>query len=134
MTLRYRSVDLRRFCRTSRRSISQPSKLRVAACEGVTSGQTAKVFRPPPGHTRGSVVFLLDETYLFTGDSLACSHERRDLQAFHDACCYSWAELKISLARLAGYQFEWVLAGHGGSARLPVDEMRERLCALVERM
>ncbi len=89
---------------------------------------------PVPGHTRGSVVFLLDETYLFTGDSLAWSHERRDLQAFRDACWYSWDQLKGSLARLAGYRFEWVLAGHGGSARLPVDEMHERLRALVERM
>jgi glyoxylase-like metal-dependent hydrolase (beta-lactamase superfamily II) len=89
---------------------------------------------PVPGHTRGSVVFLLDETYLFTGDSLAWSHERRDLQAFRDACWYSWGELKRSLARLAEYRFEWVLAGHGGSARLPVDEMHERLRALVERM
>jgi glyoxylase-like metal-dependent hydrolase (beta-lactamase superfamily II) len=89
---------------------------------------------PVPGHTRGSVVFLLDETYLFTGDSLAWSHERRDLQAFRDACWYSWDQLKSSLARLAGYRFEWVLAGHGGSARLPVDEMHERLSALVERM
>ena len=89
---------------------------------------------PVPGHTRGSVVFLLDETYLFTGDSLAWSHERRDLQAFRDACWYSWGELKRSLSRLAGYRFEWVLAGHSGSARLPVDEMHERLRALVERM
>lgn len=89
---------------------------------------------PVLGHTRGSVVFLLDDGYLFTGDSLAWSHERRDLQAFRDACWYSWDELKLSLARLAEYQFEWVLAGHGGSARLPADEMHERLRALVERM
>ena len=89
---------------------------------------------PVPGHTRGSIVFLLNQTYLFTGDSLAWSHERRDLQAFRDACWYSWDELKRSLARLAEYRFEWVLAGHGGSARLPPDEMNERLRALLERM
>ena len=64
----------------------------------------------------------------------AGNHERRDLQAFRDACWYSWAELKRSLARLAEYRFEWLLAGHGGSARLPGDEMHERLRALVERM
>ena len=87
-----------------------------------------------PGHTRGSIVFLLNQTYLFTGDSFAWSHERRDLQAFRDACWYSWDELKRSLARLAEYRFEWVLAGHGGSARLPPDEVNERLRALLERM
>lgn len=89
---------------------------------------------PVPGHTKGSVAFLLEDTYLFTGDSLAWSRERKDLQAFRDACWYSWAELKRSLGRLAGYRFEWVLAGHGSSMRLPADEMRSRLHALVERM
>ncbi|MGH8631629.1 MAG: MBL fold metallo-hydrolase [Burkholderiales bacterium] len=89
---------------------------------------------PVPGHTRGSVVFLLEDTYLFTGDSLAWSREREDLQAFRDACWYSWSELKRSLARLAGYRFEWVLAGHGGSIRLPADEMQRRLLALIDHM
>ncbi|HEV8553485.1 MAG TPA: MBL fold metallo-hydrolase [Casimicrobiaceae bacterium] len=55
---------------------------------------------PIPGHTRGSVVFLLAETYLFTGDSLAWSHERKDLQAFRDACWYSWSELDTATGRL----------------------------------
>ncbi len=81
---------------------------------------------PVPGHTKGSVVYLLDETYLFTGDSLAWSHERKDLQAFRDACWYSWSEQRRSLARLAEHRFEWVLAGHGGSMRLPADEMNRR--------
>jgi glyoxylase-like metal-dependent hydrolase (beta-lactamase superfamily II) len=89
---------------------------------------------PVPGHTRGSVVFLLEETYLFTGDSLAWSHERKDLQAFRDACWYSWSELTRSLSRLADYRFEWVLPGHGGSVRLAADDMRLRLRALVQRM
>src|SRR6266542_4440539 len=89
---------------------------------------------PCPGHTRGSVVFLLDERYLFTGDTLAWSHERGDLVAFRDACWYSWDELRTSLARLAGYGFEWALAGHGGSAQRPTDEMQRRLHALVARM
>jgi glyoxylase-like metal-dependent hydrolase (beta-lactamase superfamily II) len=89
---------------------------------------------PVPGHTRGSVVYLLEETYCFTGDSLAWSREREDLVAFRDACWYSWSEQKNSLARLAEHRFEWVLAGHGGSVHLPPEEMRTRLKALVERM
>jgi len=44
---------------------------------------------PVPGHTKGSVVYLLDETYLLTGDSLAWSHAEQDLQAFRGACWYS---------------------------------------------
>jgi glyoxylase-like metal-dependent hydrolase (beta-lactamase superfamily II) len=107
---------------------------------GILRGSEAEALRPGllaipvPGHTRGSVVFLLDETYLFTGDSLAWSHARKDLQAFRDACWYSWSELKQSLARLAQYRFEWVLAGHGGSVRLAADDMHSRLRALAQRM
>jgi len=89
---------------------------------------------PVPGHTEGSVVFLLEECYLYTGDSLAWDHDRMDLEAFRDACWYSWEEQTRSLERLAEYRFEWVLAGHGGSGQLPAPKMRERLLALVQMM
>lgn len=89
---------------------------------------------PVPGHTRGSVVYLLDETYLFTGDSLAWDPAAKDLEAFEDSCWYSWDKLKLSLRRLLDYRFEWVLAGHGGSVQLPHKEMRHRLNALLDRM
>ena len=38
-----------------------------------------------------------------------------------------------SLKKLLDYRFEWVLAGHGERTRLPSDEMRAQLQALVER-
>jgi glyoxylase-like metal-dependent hydrolase (beta-lactamase superfamily II) len=89
---------------------------------------------PVPGHTRGSVVFRLDGTYLFTGDSLAWHLQKQDVYAFRDACWYSWSAQADSLERLAAYEFEWILAGHGGSGRLPPAQMREALLALVARM
>jgi glyoxylase-like metal-dependent hydrolase (beta-lactamase superfamily II) len=89
---------------------------------------------PVPGHTKGSVVYLLEDRYLFTGDSLAWSEERKDLIAFRDACWYSWEKLTESLAALGAYRFEWVLPGHGWSVRVPAAEMRRRLGALVGRM
>ena len=89
---------------------------------------------PLPGHTRGSVAFLLDDHYLFPGDSLAWSFERGDLQTFRDACWYSWEEQTRSLAQLATHRFEWVLPGHGGSARRSAAEIHARLLALVSRM
>jgi glyoxylase-like metal-dependent hydrolase (beta-lactamase superfamily II)/ferredoxin len=89
---------------------------------------------PVPGHTRGSVVYLLEDNYLFTGDSLCWSRERADLHAFRSACWHSWTELRQSLARLADYDFAWVLAGHGDRQKLPRGELRQRLLALVERM
>ena len=86
---------------------------------------------PTPGHTRGSVCYLLDSTYLFTGDSLAWSFEWNRLQAFRDYCWYSWAEQKRSLAGLAEFEFEWVLAGHGGSQRLDSPTLKTQLGSIV---
>ena len=91
---------------------------------------------PVPGHTRGSVLFLLEERFLFTGDSLHWDVETDDLQAFRGATWFSWEAQTRSLGRFArsGHRFEWVLAGHGGRARRPAEEMHERLDRLVERM
>lgn len=89
---------------------------------------------PVPGHTAGSVVYLLENTFLFTGDSLAWSFSERRLTAFRQACWYSWSAQTTSLERLLARDFEWVLAGHGGSAQLPREQMRRQLEALVRWM
>jgi len=90
---------------------------------------------PTPGHTRGSTVFVLDQTYLFSGDSLAWSHECADLVAFRTACWYSWPAQADSLARLAErHRFAWVLPGHGARIRSDADDLHRRLVALVGRM
>lgn len=89
---------------------------------------------PVPGHTRGSVVYLLHDHVLFAGDSLAWSAREQDLVAFKDACWYSWSELTTSLGNLAAYRFEWLLPGHGWPVHLPAAEMNARLRALVSRM
>jgi glyoxylase-like metal-dependent hydrolase (beta-lactamase superfamily II)/ferredoxin len=90
---------------------------------------------PVPGHTKGSAVFLLDDTYLFTGDSLAWSHARQDLTAFRDACWWSWSAQTASLARLADVaSFAWVLPGHGARVQGDAAWLHDRLVALVERM
>lgn len=89
---------------------------------------------PVPGHTRGSVAYLLDDRVLFSGDSLAWSMREHDLVAFRDACWYSWSALTASLVKLAAYRFEWLLPGHGWPAHLAAEEMNARLRALVARM
>jgi glyoxylase-like metal-dependent hydrolase (beta-lactamase superfamily II)/ferredoxin len=90
---------------------------------------------PVPGHTKGSTVFLLDDEWLFTGDSLAWSHERNDLTAFRGACWYSWSEQTHSLARLAErHRFRALLPGHGARHLGDADDLHERLLALVDRM
>ena len=91
---------------------------------------------PVPGHTRGSVVYLLDNRYLFTGDSLAWSHERGDLTAFRGACWYSWPAQADSLERLAGSgrRFAWVLPGHGARVHGDAHDLHARLVGLAARM
>ncbi|MCU1353186.1 MAG: fold metallo-hydrolase [Acidimicrobiales bacterium] len=102
------------------------------ATVSVAPGVTAT---PVPGHTRGSVVYLVDDRWLFTGDSLAWDHDRADLVAFRGACWYSWTEQTRSLARLADEAtFAWVLPGHGARIQLAPHDAHRRLLALVDRM
>jgi len=90
---------------------------------------------PVPGHTRGSVVYLLDDKYLFTGDSLTWDYERDEMRAFRDACWYSWSAQKESLIALAEYRFNQLFSGHGPwSPWRDEDEMRVLLLELTERM
>jgi len=68
---------------------------------------------PVPGHTRGHLVFLYQNKFLFSGDHLAWSPDRDSLIAFRSVCWYSWAEQTRSMRKLLDYDFEWVLPGHG---------------------
>jgi glyoxylase-like metal-dependent hydrolase (beta-lactamase superfamily II) len=90
---------------------------------------------PVPGHTRGSVALLADDTYLFTGDHLWGSEDGRRLEASPSVCWYSWAEQRRSLERLLDLRFRWVLPGHGRRWRAESpdamkDEIRRLLRAL----
>ena len=89
---------------------------------------------PVPGHTRGSVVYLVRGEILFSGDSLHWSRRFGRLSAFRDACWYSWEEQTRSLARLAEHSFTWVLPGHGNRAQGSPTQWRRELLDLVRRM
>lgn len=87
-----------------------------------------------PGHTRGSMVLLYRDRYLFTGDHLACDRESGALTAFDDYCWYSWDEQGRSMERLAEESFEWVLPGHGERIHLSAGEMKQAMRRLVKEM
>ena len=89
---------------------------------------------PLPGHTKGSVAYLFDSRYLFTGDSLAWDFEEDDLVAWQDVAWHSWEEQRQSLRRLLDHQFEWVFAGHGASRGSSAEDMHARLTALLDRL
>jgi glyoxylase-like metal-dependent hydrolase (beta-lactamase superfamily II) len=82
---------------------------------------------PVPGHTRGHVVLLYRNKFLFSGDHLAWSPNRNSLIAFRSACWYSWTEQTKSMQKLLDYDFEWVLPGHGRIRHESVAEMRSHL-------
>lgn len=88
---------------------------------------------PVPGHTKGHMVFHHGQV-LFTGDHLAWSDRRGQLIAFRRACWYSWPKQTESMTKLLGFDFEWVLPGHGRRANLPAPEMRASLEACIAWM
>ncbi|MFF0390076.1 MBL fold metallo-hydrolase [Kitasatospora sp. NPDC004615] len=90
------------------------------------------VAHPLPGHTEGSVLFLADDRYCFSGDSLYWSRAAGALAVAEHVTWYSIEEQAASLARVAPHlRFEWILPGHGDRNHLPAEQMAEQLCALV---
>ncbi|PYV18329.1 MAG: MBL fold metallo-hydrolase [Acidobacteria bacterium] len=89
---------------------------------------------PTPGHTRGHMVLLYRERFLFSGDHVWWSPERRSLHASAAVCWHSWAEQTRSMERLRDYAFEWVLPGHGRRAHASAAEMKRQLEECIARM
>lgn len=89
---------------------------------------------PTPGHTRGHVVLLYQNKFLFTGDHLAWSPARNTLTAFRSVAWYSWPEQIRSMEKLLPYRFEWVLPGHGDMHHDSAEAMHQHLERCVEWM
>jgi glyoxylase-like metal-dependent hydrolase (beta-lactamase superfamily II)/ferredoxin len=89
---------------------------------------------PTPGHTRGHVVYLYRDKFLFTGDHLAWSPERQTLTAFRSVSWYSWPEQTRSMEKLLNYEFEWVLPGHGDCHKDDTSTMHDHLARCVSWM
>jgi glyoxylase-like metal-dependent hydrolase (beta-lactamase superfamily II)/ferredoxin len=89
---------------------------------------------PTPGHTRGHMVLLYRNRFLFSGDHLWWSESFRSLHASKSVCWYSWLEQIKSMEQLLDHSFEWVLPGHGRRIYLPKDQMRASLVECIRRM
>jgi glyoxylase-like metal-dependent hydrolase (beta-lactamase superfamily II)/ferredoxin len=92
------------------------------------------VMIPVPGHTRGHMVLLYKNRFLFTGDHLAWSPVRETLTAFRSVAWYSWAEQTRSMQKLLDYDFEWVLPGHGRIHHASATAMHAQLERCIEWM
>jgi glyoxylase-like metal-dependent hydrolase (beta-lactamase superfamily II) len=88
---------------------------------------------PIPGHTIGSVAFLIDEK-LFVGDSLNWLIDELKLWTNPDRCWHDWEMQQRSLARLRDFRFNFLLAGHGGSIGMPAEQMQAELERALETL
>ncbi|HEX8000944.1 MAG TPA: MBL fold metallo-hydrolase [Pyrinomonadaceae bacterium] len=89
---------------------------------------------PTPGHTRGHMLLLYRNKFLFTGDHLAWSPSKETLTAFRSVAWYSWPEQTRSMMKLRDYAFEWVLPGHGRIHQDAPDRMRAHLERCIQWM
>lgn len=89
---------------------------------------------PVPGHSKGHTVLLYQNKFLFTGDHLAWSPYLRHLYAFRRFCWYSWSEQIQSMGKLANYDFEWVLPGHGRRYHGNLGIIRQEMQQCIEWM
>jgi len=113
---------------------SQPTAENVLEGNEPTELAPGFVAIPTPGHTSGHCCLLFGDRFLFTGDHLDFDRDSRRLAASRDYCWYSWRRQTESMRRLADYDFEWILPGHGQRVRLSADEMRRQMLNLVARM
>jgi len=92
------------------------------------------IAHPLPGHTEGSVVYLADDRYCFSGDSFHWSRTTEDVEVVACVTWYSITEQAASLRRtVPRLRFEWLLPGHGDRVRLPADDMARRMTNLATR-
>ncbi len=89
---------------------------------------------PVPGHSQGHTVLLYQHKFLFTGDHLAFRRQLGHLGAFRDFCWYSWPEQIKSMQKLATYDFEWVLPGHGRRYHADIETMHEQMQQCISWM
>jgi len=81
---------------------------------------------PVPGHTRGHMVLLYQNRYLFSGDHVFFDPVSKRLTATKQYCWYSWQRQTESMASLSDFNFEWVLPGHGQRVHFaPAEQWRE---------
>ena len=88
-----------------------------------------------PGHTRGHLVLLWNEKYLFTGDHFAWVSNLKRFGSFRNACWYSWERQIESVQKMDAFQnVEWVFPGHGKWGSVDKGQFPEIIKQSVEWM
>jgi glyoxylase-like metal-dependent hydrolase (beta-lactamase superfamily II)/ferredoxin len=89
---------------------------------------------PTPGHTAGSACLIHRAKFLFSGDHVAWSRSREHVYAFRTACWFDWPTQIASMERLARFDFEWILPGHGTRCRFDLARMKSEMARCVAWM
>lgn len=89
---------------------------------------------PAPGHTRGHVAYHIDDSLLFTGDTLHWNQRRVELDVFPDQTFHSWEVLAETMDLLAALNVEWVFPGHGMWHHTDAAEWARQMTALGPAM
>lgn len=110
---------------------SQPAAEKILTGDGPWQLAPGFLAISTPGHTKGHIVLLLNDRFLFTGDHLDWDRERQQLAASENYCWHSWPDQINSIAKLSAYQFDWVLPGHGQKIHLPPSQMQSALQSLI---
>lgn len=103
--------------------------------EGQDDVPLAKGFTiiPTPGHTKGHMVLLFRNKFLFTGDHIWWSEGYNGLNSSRSFNWYSWEQQLESVRKLLAYDFEWILPGHGRRAHASPDEMKKMIEVMLKR-
>ena len=102
--------------------------------DGVTVIAPGVVSIPAPGHTKGHVLYHIDDRCLFTGDTLHWNHRLGELDVFPKQTFFSWSVLADTMDLLATLTVEWVFPGHGMWHRVGVEEWTRQMSALGPAM
>jgi glyoxylase-like metal-dependent hydrolase (beta-lactamase superfamily II) len=102
--------------------------------DGVTIIASGVVSIPAPGHTKGHVLYHIDDRRLFTGDTLHWNHRLGELDVFPKQTFFSWSVLADTMDLLATLTVEWVFPGHGMWHRVGVEEWTRQMSALGPAM
>lgn len=89
---------------------------------------------PSPGHTEGHMMMLYKNKYLFSGDSLYYDRREARVEIWNPLWTwYSYEEQIMSMEKLLGLEFEWLLPVHGQRVKLEKLEMRRQLQDAIDR-
>jgi glyoxylase-like metal-dependent hydrolase (beta-lactamase superfamily II) len=123
----------------SKRIIHEADSSAEPNAEFIINGCDSKVIDdefiiiPVPGHTKGHCVLYYNK-FLFTGDHIYYKWSLARLNAFRNACWYSWEKQTESMGKLLNYQIEWILPGHGQRTKMNVDEIHSGIIKLIDIM